>query len=221
MLSIGKAAKKAGVHEQTLRRWEATGKIKACRTATNQRRYEIAEIEKVICENKRELNIEVPNRRKIIYCRVSSTHQKEDLERQKEYMRTRYPDHELFSDISSGTHYQRPGIRKVLELVMQGVVEEIAVASKDRAGRFGFDLFELLLKKYDCKLVIANAQINEDLSPQVELADDLLAIVTSFAARANGRRKYRINPTGANENDDTDNINATVQGMDEINEEDL
>lgn len=39
MLSIGQLAKKLGVHVQTLRRWEAAGKIKSIRTLGNHKRY--------------------------------------------------------------------------------------------------------------------------------------------------------------------------------------
>jgi len=41
-VSIGKAAEVLGVTRQTLRRWEAVGKLSCDRTVTNQRRYDIS-----------------------------------------------------------------------------------------------------------------------------------------------------------------------------------
>lgn len=42
--SIGKIAKELGVSRDTLRRWEAVGKIKSERTPRGHRRYDLAKI---------------------------------------------------------------------------------------------------------------------------------------------------------------------------------
>ena len=44
---IGEAARALGVSVATLRRWESTGKITAVRTPGDQRRFPVAEIERV------------------------------------------------------------------------------------------------------------------------------------------------------------------------------
>lgn len=46
-LAIGEAARMLGVTPDTLRRWEAEGRITSTRTLGNQRRFELAEIERV------------------------------------------------------------------------------------------------------------------------------------------------------------------------------
>ena len=43
-VSIGKAAKELGVALETLRRWEAEGKIKVERTPGGHRRYDLASL---------------------------------------------------------------------------------------------------------------------------------------------------------------------------------
>lgn len=40
LISIGKAAKKLGVHPETIRRWERNGKIKSVRTFGGHKRFE-------------------------------------------------------------------------------------------------------------------------------------------------------------------------------------
>lgn len=46
-LSIGEAARMLGVTPDTLRRWETEGRIVSARTPGGQRRYDLAEIERV------------------------------------------------------------------------------------------------------------------------------------------------------------------------------
>ncbi len=181
MIAIGEAAHITGVHAQTLRKWEREGKIIAHKTPGGQRRYDISEINRFIkTPNK--------NRRSYIYCRVSSRKQTEDLQRQIEYMQQLYPGYEVVSDISSGMHYNRPGIEQVLELIIGGSVERIAVSYKDRLGRFGFDLFEKIAKCFGTEIIIVNT-VNKE--PSEEISEDIIAIITSFAAKIHGKRKYR------------------------------
>ena len=49
------------------------------------------------------------NKRNIYYCRVTTSSQKEDLERQIEYFRCKYPDYEIIKDIGSGLNFKRKG----------------------------------------------------------------------------------------------------------------
>ena len=46
---------------------------------------------------------------KVLYARVSSGHQRGDLERQITGLRQRYPGHEIISDIGSGLNWKRRG----------------------------------------------------------------------------------------------------------------
>ena len=54
-------------------------------------------------------------RRRICYCRVSSSKQKEDLKRQIEYMQQKYPTFELISDVGSGLNMNREGLKKIID----------------------------------------------------------------------------------------------------------
>lgn len=73
----------------------------------------------------------------ISYVRVSSIGQKDDLERQKEMMRKEYPNHEMIEDIGSGINLNKRGLRKIIRLAIEGKVNELVVAHKDRLARFG------------------------------------------------------------------------------------
>ena len=71
---------------------------------------------------------------------------------------------------------------------MSGYVEEIVVAHKDRLCRFGFELIESICKFYDTKLSILEHE--EHRSSEQELAEDILSIITVFACKQMGKRKY-------------------------------
>ena len=80
------------------------------------------------------------NKRRICYCRVSSPKQKEDLKRQVDYMKKEYPYHEIITDVASGLNYEREGLKKLLAYAMEGELEEVVIAYKDRLCRIGYDL---------------------------------------------------------------------------------
>ena len=73
--SIGTIAKELGVSKDTLRRWEAKGKITIERTPRGHRRYDLAKILGVLPRAQSAKNT-------IAYARVSSHDQKDDLLRQ-------------------------------------------------------------------------------------------------------------------------------------------
>ncbi len=171
------ASRILGVHPQTLRTWAREGRIDYIRTEGNQRRYDV---DSYIGNSKPTITV--------CYCRVSSKKQSKDLERQIAFMRERYPDAEIVSDVASGLNFKRRGLLSILERLHQGDKLTVVVAYRDRLARFGTELVETLLKRNGGELVVLNQR---DLSPEEELTTDLIAILTVFGARVNGLRRYR------------------------------
>ena len=119
---------------------------------------------------------------------MSTRGQKDDLERQINFMRENYPDHEIFSEIGSGLNFKRKNWNSILKRVQSGEISKVIVAHKDRFLRFGFEWFENFLQNYECELIVVN---NETLSPQEELVQDLISIIHTFSCRIYGLRKYK------------------------------
>jgi predicted site-specific integrase-resolvase len=194
------AVKILGIHPNTLYNWEKKGIIEVIRsTSTGKRFYNVdkylknqglvcTSVEKEIkCSTIEEL--EKKKRIKICYARVSSINQKNDLERQKEELKSKYPEHELIEDIGSGINLTKKGIQKIIELGIEGKIEELVVAHKDRLARFGYELIEHIIKKYsNGKIIIMNEK--KDIEPEEEMVKDVLQIMNVFVAKMNGRRKY-------------------------------
>ena len=194
-LSAEKTRRILHVTDVTLREWARKGKIEFTRApgANTHRRYNVRKYilsrEREECEPTTGMELPPePTRRKIIYARVSTRGQKENLERQISFLRERYPNHELVTDIASGINFKRKGIKTILDYAINHELEEVVVSHKDRLSRFGFDHFEYLYKRLsNAKIVVLD---NRETSPDQELAEDVLSIVTVFSAKINGRKKY-------------------------------
>lgn len=128
------------------------------------------------------------DRQTIIYARVSSRAQQSDLNRQVAYLSELYPKAEIISEIGGGLNFKRKKLISLLERVMQGSVERIIVAHKDRLARFGFDWLEWFCKQYNCGVLVLNER---ELSPEAEMVEDILAILHCFSSRLYGFRKYK------------------------------
>jgi len=177
------AKKELNVTSATLRGWGNSGKINFIRAADGSNR--LYDVEGFI---KSRTGKEEPTKHCYIYCRVSSSSQKEDLERQVNYLKEKYPNHEVIKDIASGINFKRKGLNKILVNTMQGLVSEIVVAHRDRLCRIAYDHFEWLFNHYGTNIVIEDKQ---EYSPEVEFNEDLFSIIHVFSARHYGlRRKY-------------------------------
>lgn len=189
------AAKVLGVHQRTLYLWDANGKIETIRTPGGKRLYNVDKFLKEKSGNvkpaiENEDDLFALERVKIAYARVSSHGQKDDLERQKQFLKKRYPNHILIEDIGSGINLNRRGLNKIIHLAIQGKVEELVVAYKDRLARFGFELIEELIHKYsNGNIKIINSEKKQE--PEEELVKDMLQIMNIFVAKMNGLRKYK------------------------------
>ena len=189
------ASKMLGIHQRTLYIWDEQGKIDTIRTPGGKRLYNVEKFlnskkEGIQTINQSEDEIFAVDRLKIAYVRVSSYGQKDDLERQKLYMKKRFPNHIMIEDIGSGINLNRRGLNKIIHLAIQGKVEEVVVAYKDRLARFGFELIEDLISKYSNGTIkIINNE--EKQEPEEELVKDMLQIMNIFVAKMNGLRKYK------------------------------
>ena len=172
-----KAAVQFGIHQNTLRRYSDEGRIQTIRTASGQRRYDVDAFGR-----------ESADAVVVCYCRVSSAKQREDLTRQVAFMRERYPDAEIVSDIGGGLNFRRKGLVSLLERLHRGDKLRIVVAHRDRLARFGFELIQWLAEQNGGGIVVLN---NADYSPEQELTQDIPAILHTFSCRLHGLRRYK------------------------------
>jgi predicted site-specific integrase-resolvase len=180
-VSSSKASQYYGVTGTTLIRWANSGKINSIRTPGGDFRYWIEDKTLPIHDT-------TDHRHSYIYARVSTYRQKDDLQRQMDYLLEKYPQARVEQDIGSGLGFHRKGIQKLLELILMGQVSMVIVTHKDRISRFNFELFQWLCQKNNTSIVVDHEGIQ--LSTRDELTEDLLAITHSFSSRMYGNRKF-------------------------------
>ncbi|NJE05195.1 IS607 family transposase [Thermococcus sp. M36] len=181
----GEAARKLGVSKMTVLRWIKAGKLKAHRIG---KEYRVPESEiKRLLEGKTLDKV-------AIYVRVSSRDQKEDLERQIEYLKNYctsrgYQVAKILTDISSGLNENRKGLKQLFKLVESGEVTKVVITYRDGLTRFGFKYLEQYFNSHGVEIEVIFD--DEEKTPEKELVEDLLAIVTSFAGKLYGARSHK------------------------------
>lgn len=177
-----------GVSVKTLQRWDRDGILKANRTPTDRRYYtydQYLQFKGIQTEN--------DIRDTVIYARVSTRNQKDDLQNQVEFLKQFCNAkgiivNQCVEDFGSGLNYNRKKWNRLLDEVMANKIKTIVISNKDRFIRFGYDWFEKFCEKFNTKIIIVN---NETLSPNEELVQDIISILHVFSCRLYGLRKYK------------------------------
>jgi predicted site-specific integrase-resolvase len=194
IISIGQAAKLLGVHVQTLRNWERTGKLKPDSISPGgTRRYNQ---DKILQITGKELpEIEKDERITIAYARVSSHDEKADLQRQAQVLELYCAEHgykyELITDLGSGMNYYKKGLTTLIHKILENNVRRLILTNKDRLLRFGAELIFSICEAKGVEVVILNKG-EEKASFEEDLAKDVLEIITVFSARLYGSRSRKI-----------------------------
>lgn len=186
MLRIGAAAKKLGFHPQTLRRWMQEGKLAGVRVG-KEIRIPLTEIERLLGEQ--------TTGTVVLSARVSGVGQRPDLLQQVERLQ-HWADQErpqapriMYRDIGSGLTTERVGLRKLIRQVQDQQVREVIVPYPDRLTRFGFAYVQTWFAGYGTQITVLSEE--EERTPERELVEDLLAILTSFSGRLYGMRSHK------------------------------
>src|SRR5438309_3846000 len=176
LLRIGAAAHELGLHPITVRRWIKAGRIQAVPMG-REVRVPRAEVERLVGK--------IDGRLLVLYGRVSGHGQKADLdiqiERLQAWARTERKGVAtlVLSDIGSGLKAGRRHLQRLLKLVCEDKVAEVAITYEDRLTRFGQEFLETLFSCFGVRLTVLEP--GEEKTPEQELTDDLLALIASFS----------------------------------------
>jgi len=175
-VKLSQYAKMTGVSVRTLWRRIKEGSLPIVRSETGRVFVELNEVK--------------PHELKVcVYARVSSSENKNNLERQKErlisYCNAKgYKVSMVVTEIGSGLNDER---KKLEQILLDRTINLIVVEHKDRLARFGLNYIQKLLELDNRKIEIINPQTNDE----DDLMQDFVSIITSFVARLYGRRRSR------------------------------
>ena len=183
-----------GVDRRTIKKWARNGTIKYMRPTPNgQWLYGISDGDTS--------NGYVS----VIYGRVSTRKQLDNLGRQLNELQEKYPGCITISDCASGLNYNRPGLKQILRLAFEKRLRHVYISYRDRLCWFGYDLIEHILNYHGATIKVDKQDEQSSANEQTELADDILSIITVFSARMYGKRSggRRRRPGGGETEENT------------------
>lgn len=171
----------------TLKKWKDEGKIKYKKFSTKKYLYDIDSV------------LEGSNETEdvAIYCRVSTSSQREDLNRQIELVKSYciskgFIPKYVISDVASGLNENRKGLNELLNLVFDRKIKRVFVTYKDRLSRFGFDYFVNIFSKFGVEIVIIDESENSSNSNEEELTEDLISIIHHYSMKIYSSRRKKL-----------------------------
>ncbi len=129
----------------------------------------------------------------VVYARVSTQKQKQDLQNQIEncisFINAKgISVDSIYSDIKSGMSLDRKGFMELLNAVMAFKIKAVYISYKDRLARLSYELVEKLFSDYGTKIIIINQC--ESISLEQELFEDIMQTIHSFSMKMYS--KHRI-----------------------------
>jgi excisionase family DNA binding protein len=186
LFRVGAAAHELGLHPMTVRRWIKAGRIQVVQVG-REVRVPRSEIERIVGT--------VEGRLLVLYGRVSGRGQQDDLTTQLERLQAWASSERkgvltlVLSDIGSGLKAGRRQLQRLLKLVCEDRVAEIAISYEDRLTRFAQGYLETLFSCFGVRLTILDP--GEGKTPELELTADLLALIASFSGRLYGMHSHK------------------------------
>ena len=171
----------------TLYQWKAKGKINAKQLSSKKILYDIDSFE----------DFQPKQKQNIIYARVSSTKQKEDLDKQIEIVKSYAISNgikidKVYKDIASGMNENRKEFNLMLREIFAGNIDKVFISYKDRLTRFGFDYFKNIFSEFGVEIVILDELEETNSDFQKELANDLISIIHNFSMKLCSNKRNKL-----------------------------
>lgn len=188
LMSIGKFAKEIGLSVQHLRKLHNDNiLVPSVITKGGTRYYSEEQLFEYLSEDNLPQQLPI-----ILYARVSTRSQKDDLEKQvenlKAYAISKGYSFEIITDIGSGINYNKKGLKDLIQKINNKEISKIVILYKDRLIEFGFELIEYLCELNNIEIEIID---NTTISKEAELTNDLIQIITIFANKLYGARSKK------------------------------
>ena len=169
----------------TLSKYVKEGKIKVLPSCTSWNEYDDNDVYSLI--NKKERKI-------LIYARVSTSKQKQDLENQIESIKLYsaakgYKISGIYKDVASGISFdKRNDFIEVLNLILNNEVEKVIISYKDRLSRIGFDLFKRLFSAFGCNIEVMY-ESSDKATDEKEIFEEIISLLHCYSMKMYSKRR--------------------------------
>lgn len=134
------------------------------------------------------------NRKTVIYARVSTKKQKNDLKNQIELLKNfcfqnGYTINEVYSDIASGITFEnRIDLFKLVDEIINNKIEKVIITYKDRLSRTGFDFFKTLFNKFGCEIIVIS-EVGSNKLDREEIFEEIISLLHCYSMKMYSKRK--------------------------------
>ena len=134
-------------------------------------------------------------RKIVIYSRVSTQKQKNDLENQKKILRKYCLTNGIkisdeYSDIGSGINFERKEFQRLVNDVVNHKISKIYITYKDRLSRISFDMFKNLFQNFNCEIIVLN-DIDDNKQIEKEIFNEIISLIHCFAMKVYSSRRQK------------------------------
>lgn len=191
----GEVAKILGITTQTLRVYEDDGKIPYFRSEGGHRLVKQEDLLLFLQQKGILMDDIKPQKRDVIYVRVSSHEQKikGDLDRQAMHIIESQKDLQnplVLKEVGSGLNDRRKKLQELISLVLNDKVNRVFVTYRDRLTRFGYHYLESVFLAKGVEIIILN-DILQEKNIQQELVEDMMSLIASFSGKLYGMRSHK------------------------------
>ena len=178
------------ISRSTLLNYRKVGKLRVTKLHNGHYDYNADDVYQLMNGDQQRMNI--------IYSRVSTYKQKDDLKNQENLLKQFCLNQGLtinrsYKDISSGISFEdRKEFFELLDLIMDYKVDKVIITYKDRLSRIGFDLFKTLFEKFGTEIVVVSEIGNEKLDSE-EVSDDIIALLHCYSTKMYSKRSKNKN----------------------------
>jgi predicted site-specific integrase-resolvase len=133
-------------------------------------------------------------RKTVLYARVSTHKQKNDLQNQVDQMKqwcfmNGFTINAIYSDIASGISFEkRKGFFEMLDEIMSNRVEKVVMTYKDRLSRVGFELFSYLFRKFRTEIVVISEVGSTKLDSE-EVFEEIISMLHFYSMKMYSKRR--------------------------------
>ena len=173
------------ISRKTLHVYSKDGRIRYTVMPNKQYDYNEEDVYKI-------LNKDV-KRKTVLYARVSTHKQKNDLQNQIDQMKqwcfmNGFTINAIYSDISSGLSFEkRKGFFEMLDEIMNNKVEKVVVTYKDRLSRVGFELFSYLFRRFRTEIVVISEVGSTKLDSE-EVFGEIVSMLQCYSMKMHSKR---------------------------------